>query len=458
MRRTSWLGFFILVLFSTGFASAQASKRVVVLEFTGKGAAPVRGHVVSALQKRDDVEVVSSKEAEAARQRLGVQWGSSDAYRQVGAALGVSAFLEGSVTKVKKKWKANVRVRDASTGLPADEKTWTRKSLPQLSSIEGAFWGDLGPAIQGTSAPAGQGAGDANARAVADPPKKSAPARAQTVAPERQAAAAEADEEEETLQAEEPALAGPSGKSAQHPALYAWGGPQLMWRTLKYGEDDGSQLRGYENTPGSPAVNLALGAVWFPGAHARGDWLSDLGIEGDLSYALGLKSRQDGKEVSTTAYDLSAGAIYRLPLDSFEPRFRVGYLRQVFDADVAANVPLPAVAYSTLRFGLGTAIFLVDWLSVDVNAAYLYVLDTGEIGSKAYAPNISTNGFEVGLNLGTYIKDVYGIRAGVDYRRYAFDFGANPSSEAVLPKDGADQYVRVTLAFVYRMPGVTKKR
>ena len=115
----------------------------------------MRGHVVSALQKRDDVEVISSKDAEAARQRLGVQWGSSDAYRQVGAELGASAFVEGTVSKDKKKWKANVRVRDASTGLPTDEKTWVKKSLPQLSSVEGAFWGDLGPAIQGTSAPGG---------------------------------------------------------------------------------------------------------------------------------------------------------------------------------------------------------------------------------------------------------------------------------------------------------------
>ena len=109
--------------------------------------------------------------------------------------------------------------------------------------------------------------------------------------------------------------------------------------------------------------------------------------------------------------------LYRLPLDSFEPRFRIGYVRQVFDADVSATTPLPAVAYNSLRFGLGTSIFLVDWLTVDVNAAYLYVLDAGEIGSNKYAPNLSTNGFEVGLSLGTWIKDVFGIRVGVDFRQ-----------------------------------------
>src|SRR5689334_14470508 len=100
LRRLGLSVYFFLVLFSAALASAQANKRVVVLDFSGPGATPVRGHVVAALKKRDDIEIVPAKEAEAARERLGVKWGSSDAYRSVGAELGASAFVEGTVSKV----------------------------------------------------------------------------------------------------------------------------------------------------------------------------------------------------------------------------------------------------------------------------------------------------------------------------------------------------------------------
>ncbi len=450
MRGLSWpkgLGpvvCFAAVLFSTALAAAQ-SKRVVVLEFTGPGSNPVRGHVLSALKARDDIELIPAKEAEAARQRLGVQWGSSEAYQRVGGELGASAFVEGSVSKVKKKWRANVRVRDASTGLPADDKSYTRGSLPQLKAIEKLFWRDLGPAIQGSSAPSAE----EPALAASDPGAQEPSGRFAPLPDERQ------DASEQTAAPEDFERAGPSTKSARRPALLAWAGPRLMWRTLQYGDED-TQLNSYQNTPQSPALTVALGAQWFPGAHKRNDALSDLGLEADIDYALGLKSRQGGKEVKTTAYELSAGLIYRLPLDSFEPRFRVGYVRQVFDPAVASDVAMPGVAYGALRFGLGTGIFLVDWLSVDLNAAYLFVLNSGDIGQLPYAPDLSTGGFEIGLHLGAFITEAYGIRAGVDFRRYALDFGSSHPDGYLLPNDGSDHYVRLTLAFVYRMPGVAK--
>jgi hypothetical protein len=439
-------------------SSSAQSQRVVVLEFQGRGAPQVRGDVVSALGKRSEVEVVSLKEAESARQRLGVSWGSAESYQRVGAELGVAAFVEGNVQKAGKKWKANVRVRDASTGLVSSEETWARKSLPQLKAVEGNFWQALGPAISSASVPPGGATGGKAVGSGSPGPKESASAPAEKGPRKVEKQAAADDDDEQQAEADEEAESEPNVPSAKsegqrmHPALVAWAGPRLMWRDLSY-DDEATDLSTYQNTAGSPAFNLAAGAQWYPGARSRSDWLSDIGIEADIDASLGLKSKQGNKEVKTTAYELSAGLVYRLPLDSFVPHFRIGYVKQVFEADVPKGTPLPNVNYSSLRFGLGTQIFLMDALVFDVNAAYLYVLDAGDIGSKAYAPDLSTFAFEVSGGLVGYIKQVYGIRAGVDFRRYAFDFGDNPGGMFALPKSGADHYTRVTLSFVYRLAG-----
>jgi hypothetical protein len=160
-----------------------------------------------------------------------------------------------------------------------------------------------------------------------------------------------------------------------------------MWRTLDYGQS--TALYHYENAAGSPAFNAAVGAAWFPGAHVRSDWVSNFGIEGDLDYSLGLKSKQGHKTYNTKAYALGAGLLYRLPLDSFELRARAGYVRRVFDADVPPTVPLPGVSYSSLRYGLGAVVHVVEWLDLDANLAYLYTLSTGELGTKKFAHGVT---------------------------------------------------------------------
>jgi TolB-like protein len=421
-------------IWSPSSSLAQDKKRVVVLEFEGRGAGSVRGHVLDALKARSEVEVVSAREAEGARQRLGVSWGSAESYQSVAAELRVDAYVEGSVRKDGKRMRATVRVRDASTGLVSNEEPWTRKSLPQLKAVEENFWQVMGPAILGSSAP----------------PEKAAPA-AEPVEEEKEEPVARVEAEPEP---EEPVRQAPTETSASHPALVAWVGPRLMWRTLSY--EESTTLSSYENEGKSPAFNAAVGAAWFPGAHFRSDWLSNLGLEADFDYSIGLKSKQGNKKLGTTAYEMGVGALFRLPLDSFEPRFRVGYVKQTFDVKVPASTPLPGVNYSAVRIGLGTAIHLVDWLSLDVNAAYLYVLDTGEIGGKAFAQDLKAKAFEFGGAMTTQFTEAYGLRLGVDFRRYVLDFSEASSISYMLPDTGSDHYLRTTLAFVYRMAGASE--
>ena len=124
-----------------------------------------------------------------------------------------------------------------------------------------------------------------------------------------------------------------------------------MWRTLKYEGD--TNLNSYKSTDeGSPAFNLALGAQYFPGAHVSNRWYSDLGLDFDLDYAIGLKSKQGGKELDTTAYESRHRG--RLPHPARRLRAaRSRRLRQaLFDVDVPPTTPL-ARRSTTARSALG---------------------------------------------------------------------------------------------------------
>ncbi len=435
---TAWLlSLFACTLLASAPVSAQEVKRVVVLEFDGKGAGVARSAAISALRERSEVELVSSKEAEAARQKVGGNWSDAQTFHDVGAELGVAVFVQGNVQKAGAKVTAVLRVRDASTGLVAHEEPWTRKALPQLKAISGNFWQVFGSSILAASAPT---------QRVAEPEPV-----AQVEEPEETQAEASFDSE-----ASEPRVSG--DKTPSHPALVVWAGPRLMWRSLSY-DDPTTSLFPYRNAGASPAVNVALGFRWFPGAHLRGDGWSDIGFEGELDYTMGLKSKlPDGSEVSTTAYEFSAGALYRVPLEFLEPVIRVGYVRHAFDPSVPAATPSPATNYSAIRIGVGTAISFTDWLGIDLGASYLHVLDTGDLGSAAFAPELSARAFELSGGIFGYIKEVYGIRVAADFRRYAFDLGENPSSAFTIAGSGSDHYVRVTTAFMYRLGGVEKPR
>jgi hypothetical protein len=215
-------------------------------------------------------------------------------------------------------------------------------------------------------------------------------------------------------------------------------------------------LNGYRSYDGAsgpgPAFTLALNAQWFPGAHVRRGWPSDIGLELDADYSF-LKSTRDGKELKTKAYEVAGSLLYRLPLDSFEPRFRVGYLRQVFDVQAPLDANLPAVSFQSVRLGAGTLINVVRAFNLDVGFGYLIVFSAGELGNKRYAQDLSTYGWEVEGGATYRIRDEYGIRLGAAFRRYAFDTNKSENDRVILPKGGHDDYLRLTLSFVYALAG-----
>jgi hypothetical protein len=447
-------------------ARAEAT-RVAVLEFEGPSAAPVRKDVVKSLSAQHDLKVLSSKQVDAASRKLGASVYSSSGLTRIAQQLHVSAFVRGEIKKAGKKgFEVELSVVDGKTGQPVDTKSWTRKKnqvrkmgAPSLSFLRGA--------IDRTSPPPKTGAipaaesedvsgDDADEPDEADDEPVAAPSKRREPTPvERDEPVASQEEGESPSFEDEPKA--PGGRSAKRPALVVMAGLRTMWRNLSYSGGN-TTLSSYENAGGSPAVNAALSAQWYPGAFYSDRWYSNVGLDLDFDYAIGLKSKESGKTYSTTAYEAGVGIIGRLPFKFAEPRLRVGYVKQVFDADVPSTTQLPAVAYSALRFGAGTALFLGDMITADVGVAYLAALSLGELDSNAYAKGASAGAIEVGAGLMVAFKEgVYGVRLGLDYRRWALDFGDASSRATTLPDRGADSYVRTTLSFVYRMPGISAK-
>jgi hypothetical protein len=416
------------LLLSADSVAQEEKKRVVVLDFSGPGSAQVRSHVVKALSSQPEVELVSQSEAESAASRLNRGLSTPEDLQAIAAELQVSAVVEGTVSGEKRNVTATVSVRNGADGTVLHEEGWTRKSRAQLKTIRTNFWDVMGPFILQSQAPP----------PAAPPTEEPAPA-AQPMAAWEQTPATEQPEPEQAR--------APSSR----PALTAWIGPRLMWRNLSYEDDVNGNLRSYENVAGSPAFSLSLGARWFPGAHARDDFLADIGLEGSVDYTVGLQSKEDGKARSTVAYDLGAGLIYRLPLDMFEPRFSVGYQRHVFDVDTAKTTFLPAMTYSAVRIGLGTGIKIVDRFGLDVSFAYLYLLSSEELTVKDYFPKASGFGFDAGAGATLGLTDVFAIRVGVDLRRYSFDLNPPPGVPAVdakVAKSASDSYLRTGLWFL----------
>jgi hypothetical protein len=408
-------------------------KRVVVQNFRGPSGGSVRNQVIGALRDQHDVELVQSAAFDGV---------SGSALTDAAAEAGVSAFVQGRVSKKGKLLSVNISVRDAATGEVVQDETWTEKKR-RLDDIEREFWSRLGPAILRTHAPEKKAPEPVVASKREEPKLEKPPpiVRESEPEPEREP---EPASRSERLKGDEP----------PHPALIVMAGPRLLWRSLSYEGD--TTLNGYSSYEGKsgtgPGFTLALNAQWFPGAHVRRGWPSNIGLEADGDYSF-LKSTQGNKKLKTKAYELAGSLLYRLPLDSFEPRFRVGYVLHKFDVQAPISARLPGVTYQSIRLSAGTLIHIVRAFSLDVAGGYLIVVSAGELGKKRYADDLSVYGWEVSGGATYRIQDEYGIRLGAEFRRYAFDTGKSENENVVLPKSGHDDFLRLTLSFVYALEG-----
>jgi hypothetical protein len=419
-----------LFLVVAGGSSAQAAKRRVGVSLAGPHASAIH-EVVAGVLRHHGFEVTSVDLA-----------GDSDQAIAAAAKQGkLAAVVVGEVRDGGKRLKLRVH---GSGGDLIGEGSWAEaggiKKLERV--VERTLWtrvgGSLSKAHAG-GAEKGEKAETPEAPAQAEEEAPSAPEKAPTYsrseAAEAKAPAEEAEaprkgkksKQRKQAAAEEPEA--PSGPAAT--ALEVAVGPRFLWRNLSW-------------SPQVPALNpykLAhapgFGAfiAWYPAAHFRGGWLSNLGVATWIEYTPGLQSEtSDGTRYPTNESDYWGGLRGRLLFGVAEAALTLGAGQQSFIFHSGAMPrqalgSLPDVQYTYARAGVDLHVALPGHASLAVGGGYRYVISAGDTGfliqQATYFPNSKITAFDVTAAAGYRFLSLLEARAGVDLRRYAISAGTN---------------------------------
>ncbi|MGQ0504158.1 MAG: hypothetical protein ACT4TC_02470 [Myxococcaceae bacterium] len=248
----------------------------------------------------------------------------------------------------------------------------------------------------------------------------------------------------------------PSTKRASKAPLFAiQAGPDFFGPSLQWTGVATPNLRRYS----SPLVFAPhLHGEFYPLALV-GDTATGLGVELDFMISVGSRTRKSNDETSvysTTASRFDLAARYRL-MPIVDSRFAVtpffGYRSQSFKVGSSSTdgTPLdglPSISYSALRLGAGVEVPIASVANLYVDAAFLPVLGTGEIGA-AYFPGAKASGLEFNAGVGFLLGGGFEVRAMGRYTRYGLSFITEAT--AVYQATGAtDQQLGIALALRFQ--------
>lgn len=433
-----------LSMVSTAVAQERDTVRIVVEKFMGSKANRVRGYVIRALSKRRDVELVPSKNVVEALTRLGVTLESEKDYVALSRELKVNAFVDGEVTRNANGWTASLWVRQGN-GKFIGQHNWEKKKSGRLAVITKTFWEKLGDTI--LSAQVGESQPESGTADSA--PETQGQKPADTESPESLPV-------EETVQGEgetqEPVPV--TDDQRQRPKALnlrlAFG---TSWRNNSYEPEDAEQPYRYYNKFLQAAPWIAIQARWFPAAHFTGEWFAHIGLAADFGIGLGASSKYEDKvsgqsvEPDTATFAFSGGLFGRIPLDPVELGLTFAYGQRVFKTSGFEG--LPDVAHSFLRFGATGDISIVGGFGVDTAIAYLLRLDSGELASEDYFPELSGGGVEGGVGVYYEVIEALSVRADWSVQYFFFDTGSNDVFEDL--KGASDTYYSVLLGVAYEL-------
>lgn len=431
--------------------NVHAQTRVVVRDFSGPGGKALRQSVVRAIAREGQAQLVAADEVSTKAASVGADL-STDAGRGIVAGeMGLSTFVDGEVTKKGARSTLTVRVYDGSSGGLAGEARFGGRMPALARRLQGDFWGELGAAIEGTSAP------------VREAPPEEEPAAALVPAPPEDEARAERGEDEEEDDGED-ADEPKDDASGPHPKFLglrvAFGGTT---RDFSY-KDALPGLRGYCLGPQCDAFGLGpvvhLDAQWYPGAHFTDGFASNLGLDlrGLMMFGITSKQRTGGQEFTTNHRALGAGVRLRVPLDDHEVHFVVGYGSLAFELDASggASPDVPGVSYGFVRLGAGGRVVIADPVSFLFAAAYLLPLAYGEIAEAQWFPHSGGGGVEGELLVGFALADWIDLNAGASFTRFFLAHDPDPADASVtalgrVAGGAIDQYVGARLGVALRL-------
>jgi hypothetical protein len=220
-------------------------------------------------------------------------------------------------------------------------------------------------------------------------------------------------------------------------------GARALFRNFNWTADGRAAMLGpYALTPG-PETGLWL--EFYPAALGSSGFAANVGIFGSFNYGFGVATTlANGNNVPTTFRDYLAGLKVRIPFGTIIPSASVAYGQQLFEIAQQQNtLDLPQLAYSFVRPGLGTRVMFTPEVALDVNAAYLLVLDPGSgadhIRAARYFPKATAYGIDVSASIAYRLTGAVGVRAGADWRQYGLSMHPDSNTRAVA--GAVDRYV-----------------
>jgi len=420
-------------------AAAHADpRRIVVQDFEGPGAATVRADVIRSMRGVREVTLVPRQQVHDAAVRLGVSMIRPAEYVAVARDQRVTAFVTG-VVRHGRGWRVTLQVRDASSGEVTWETSFAGRRARRVSRVvRRVFWRRAKDAIRSTDVPAAGSAEDLSALDDEAPPPPDL---------------SQDDDEPEHDDGLDEELAALFNRDflQEHSPLEAYLGLRGVNRGMRY-LDDRTGLRPYD-MPLAPEI--ALGGEWYPAAHFTNGVLAHVGLAGDFTQSLFLTSQgPNGVSYPTSDTRWSAGLRIRLPIDESRITLSAEYGHHAFSVEAAhprdGSPDIASVDYENARFGAGTRVALGD-LRLHFDAAYLYILDTGEIGQAHYFPRTTAHGIDAAVGFSYPLGSGFEVRGWIDGRLSLLDFHAD-EGDPVVAAGAMDRYIGATAALAWRMP------
>jgi hypothetical protein len=461
LARLAVAGAVASLLIVAGTPAAQAAKRRVGVTLTGASAGTIHEAIAVALRHHG---------FEAVETDLGGD--SDDAIAAAARQSHLAAVMVGEVRDGGKRLK--LRVYGAAGDL-IGEGSWAEGGGAKKlgAAVERTLWARVGGALSKTHALREKAdkseKAEKNEKAESEP--EAAEEKADKTPPtysrskddtetsggseEAEAPRKHKKRKAETEEEKEEESAGPTGAAGT--ALDLAVGLRFISRTFSRSPQVPTFV-GY--TLGfAPAVGVA--AAWYPAAHFRGGWPSNIGLGTTLEYAPGLSSQDaSGARFPTSESDYEVDGRYRLMLGGVgQVAFLVGGGQQVFifhsqgAAMRSSLADLPDVQYRYARAGVDARFNLPANLALMVAGGYRYVLNAGKdnylIQANQYLPNATFLAFDVTAAVGYRFLSTLEARAGFDLRRYQITAGANNA----MVSSATDQYTGLWLQLAVLLDG-----
>jgi hypothetical protein len=462
---------FLLVLIVASLATlaplpAHAETKVAVLRFAGPQAARLRTGFVANLEQQAGIVLVDQDEITRTQNAMGLRRLRRDRdYARVGAEVGVAAFVEGRVSRRRRRWSLIVRVRSGQDGSLLGTATWGGRNPGALSAVRRNGYERIAEYLElaGESAPAASG----DAATTSDRPwyasgrpTSGGPTRVEMPADGDGAGDAEDDERPPALRGDgddpdEPPDDDDDEEPAADGARTEWFVVKLLGGTLARSMTAEAEVRNECvmgaggmvtgrscREPSATGTNiqetrsygsnflghgeLGLGVEIYPGALPDGQPVPWLGLVGSFRYGLflntiGCRARPrafddctevDRFEIPTSQLELYVGARGRYRFgegpSGLEMFADVGYGRFHFGFDIDALKDLevlsivPPLEYSYLQVGLGATYGIVPtYFTAGFRFDYRFGLDVGTDAKKVW---------------GVLTSDMSGLLLAIDLR------------------------------------------